>query len=276
MLTVPQISDRLAALGRHEHDGDARAAFASRLDNLLPPRTISTHAWAVANRKISGPTHELIDYDPNLTPYAKGIMDACDIPEVRVVAVKGPARGVKTVGAENLALKHWDVGPLVNVLWFMQDEDSINDYIDERGEEMLRIHPGVNEKIDWSDRRNSRKRKKIGRATLFYRPATMRSTRSKAAPLIVVDEVDAYQKRVRDAIQGLVQNRQREFGNAAMAYFASHPDAGPDGGIDIIIKDSLVHLWHACCTRCGRAASPAAEASIRWGLECARAPRPIC
>lgn len=262
------INQRLVALGRHDHDGSAKTAMWSRLDNLLPPLSISTHDWAVAKRKFTGPTGEEIDFDPNLTPYTKGISDACDMPQVRVVAVKGNTRCGKTVAAENKALKHWDVGPLYNVLWFMQDEDSINDYIDERGEDMLKIHPGVDEKIDWADRRNSRKRKKIGRATLFYRPATMRSTRSKAAPLIVADEIDAYQKRIRDAIMGLVQNRQREFGSSALAYLASHPDAGPDGGIDAVIRDSLIHLWWVRCPHCGKASSPAVEAETRmtWNV----------
>lgn len=239
-----------------------------RIDYLKPQDSITSHEWAVTDRKFRGPTGEIVDFNPGLTPYMKGPTDAGDTPGVRVVAIKGNTRCGKTVGAENLALKRWDRGPLVNVIWFMQDEDSINDYIDERGEEMLVIHSGVNEKIDWSDRRNSRKRKKIGRATLFYRPATMRSTRSKAAPLIVADEIDAYQKKIRDAIMGLIQNRQREFGNSALAYLCSHPDAGPDGGIDAIIKDSLLHLWWVNCPHCGGASSPAAEAETRitWNV----------
>lgn len=268
MLNLPQIEERLIALGSHAHDGDAKAAFAARLDYLKPQDSITSHEWAVAKRKFRGPTGEEVDFNPSLTPYMKAPTEAGDIPGVRVVAIKGNTRCGKTVGAENLALKRWDVGPLVNVIWFMQDEDSINDYIDERGEDMLVLHTGVNEKIDWTDRRNSRKRKKIGRATLFYRPATMRSTRSKAAPFIVADEIDAYQKKIRDAILGLIQNRQREFGTSALAYLCSHPDAGPDGGIDAIINDSLVHLWWVNCPHCGGASSPAAEAETRitWNV----------
>lgn len=268
MLNLPQIEERLVALGNHAHDGDAKSAFAARLDYLKPQDSITSHEWAVTTRKFRGPTGELVDFNPALTPYMKGPTDACDQHGVLVVAVKGNTRCGKTVAAENKACKHWDRGPLYNVLWFMQDEDSINDYIDERGEDMLLIHEGISEKIDWTDRRNSRKRKKIGRATLFYRPATMRSTRSKAAPLIVADEIDAYQKKVRDAIMGLVRNRQREFGNSALAYLCSHPDAGPDGGIDTIIRDSLQHLWWVRCPHCGGSSSPAAEAETRitWNV----------
>src|SRR3546814_7347182 len=91
----------------------------------------------------------------------------------------------------------------------MQDNDSLNDYIDERGEEMLAIHPEVFEKIDWDDSRNtSRTRKRIGRSLGLWRPATHRALRGKAAPTIVADEIDAYAKKVRDAIMTLVTSRQ--------------------------------------------------------------------
>ncbi len=215
---------------------------------------------------------EPFPYDPTLTPYSAGINDACDHPDVRVILVKGNTRSSKTVSAENMVLRDWTYGPLKNVLWFMQDEDSLNDYIDERGEEMLRIHPEVDEKIDWTDRRNSRKRKMIGKSLTLYRPATQRALRAKAAPTIVADEIDAYQKKVRDAIMTLVTSRQEEFGTASKAYLCSHPDAGPDGGIDLLLKDSLLHLWFVRCPHCGHASSPAAEVEdqakprINWNI----------
>lgn len=203
-------------------------------------------------------------FDPRLTPYTPGINDACDHPDVHVVAVKGNTRSAKTVSAESMCLRDWTYGPLKNVLWFMQDEDSINDYIDERGEEMLRIHPEVNEKIDWSDIRNGRKRRRIGKSLLLYRPATRRALRAKAAPTIVADEIDAYEKKIRKAIMTLVTSRQEEFGSAAKAYLCSHPDEGPDDGIDAVLKDCLLHLWFIRCPHCGGASSPALEAES-WG-----------
>jgi phage terminase large subunit GpA-like protein len=272
LLDKRALEERLVALGAHAHDGSARAAFAARLDNLLPQQSISTKEFARTRRKLVNPNGEPFDYDPKKTPYADGIADAMDHRDVRIVAVKGNTRSAKTVTAENFVLNRWTFGPLGNVIWFAQDEDSINDYIDERGEEMLRIHPEVNARIDWTDRKNGRKRKKIGRSLLLYRPATMRSTRMKAAPTIVADEIDAYQKKIRDSLMTLVTSRQEEFGNAAKAYLASHPDAGPDGGIDAVLKDSLLHLWFVQCPHCGNASSPAAEAvtqgkpRINWNV----------
>ena len=272
MLYQQELERRIEALANHEHDGSARQAWASRLDNLLPQRAISINQFAATKRLMVNQGGEPFPYNPDLTPYAVGINDACDHPDVRVIAVKGNTRSAKTVSAENMVLRDWTYGRSKNVLWFMQDEDSLNDYIDERGEEMLRIHPEVNEKIDWSDAKNGRKRKRIGKSLVLYRPATQRALRAKAAPTIVADEIDAYQKKVRDAIMTLVTSRQEEFGTAAKAYICSHPDAGPDGGIDQVLKDSLLHLWFVRCPKCGHASSPAAEVEawnkprIRWNV----------
>lgn len=215
---------------------------------------------------------EPFPYNPGLTPYMNAINDALDNVDVRVVLAKSNTRAGKTVAAENMVLRDWTYGRSKNVLWFMQDEDSLNDYIDERGEEMLHIHPEVSEKIDWSDPKNGRKRKRIGKSLVLYRPATSRALRAKAAPTIVADEIDAYVKKVRDAIMTLVTSRQEEFGTAAKAYICSHPDAGPNGGIDLLLKDSLLHLWFVRCPHCGHSSSPAVEVEaqdrprIRWNV----------
>src|SRR3546814_3459377 len=82
-------------------------------------------------------------YDQKLTPYDRAINDACDHIDVRVIAVKGSVRSSKTLSAESMLLRNLTYGPSGNILWFMQDNDSLNDYIDERGEEMLAIHPEV-------------------------------------------------------------------------------------------------------------------------------------
>jgi phage terminase large subunit GpA-like protein len=265
MLTKEVLESRLVALGNHEHDGSAADAILSRIDSYLPQQSISTNEFARTKRKMVNQGGEPFDFDPTLTPYTVAISDALDNINVRQVAVKANTRSGKTVAAENYVLRDWTYGSQKNVLWFMQDEDSIKDYVDERGEEMLRIHPEVNGKIDWSDSSNGRSRRMIGKSLLLYRPATARHTRGKAAPTIVADEIDAYMPKIRDAISTLVSSRQEEFGSSSKAYFASHPDAGPDGGIDAILKDSLLHLWFIQCPHCGGASSPAREAED-WGV----------
>src|SRR3546814_18442731 len=135
-----------------------------------------------------------------------------------------------------MLLRNLTYGPSGNILWFMQDNDSLNDYIDERGEEMLAIHPEVFEKIDWDDSRNtSRTRKRIGRSLVLWRPATHRALRGKAAPTIVADEIAAYEKKVRDAIMTLVTSRPEEFGNAAKHGRAAWWEGGVREGVYSVV-----------------------------------------
>lgn len=182
--------------------------------------------------------------------------------------MKGPARSGKTVAAENRALKHWIYGPSINVLWYMQSKEDVEDYIEERVEWMLENHEDVDAKVDWQDRRNSRTRKRIGGKLARWLAATKGTTRGKAAPLIIADEIDGYQKAVRRSILTRLINRQREFGTAALAYICSHPDEGPTEGIDAVLRESLVHLWWWQCQSCGKYSSPSVEAEHRmtWNV----------
>jgi hypothetical protein len=73
------------------------------------------------------------------------------------------------------------------------------------------------------DRRTSLTRKRIGGHLALFRAATLKTTRGKAAPLVIADEIDGYAKRVRKAILTLIRNRQREFGNDALAIILLAP-----------------------------------------------------
>lgn len=267
-LDLQDYEDRLAALGEHAHDATAADAILTRIDNLLPRSRLTTTEYATNKRYVIGPTGDPVKWTPAKTPYIPGIQDACDLPMVKVVAVKGNARSAKTTGFENRVMKMWTYGPVTNLLWLMQSKEALEDYIDERGEWMLANHPEVAEKINWTERRNSRFRKRIGRSLALWRTAVLKLLIAKAAPLIVADEIDAYDKRVRRALVTLIRNRQREYGSGSLAMIASHPDAGPEEGVDQILRDSLLHCWWVPCPCCGRRSSFAEEAAIRmrWNV----------
>lgn len=231
----------------------------------MPQGSLTINHFNDTKRYMVNPGGEPFRFDKTKTPYVPGMCDAIDTLGVQWVAVKGPGRSAKTVAAESMCLRDWDSHAKKNVIWFMQDADSITDYIDERGEEMLRIHDGVNERVHWGDRRSGRFKKRIGSSLLTYRPATERHTRAKAAPRIVADEIDAYTKKIRKAILQLITTRQAEFGSDAKAYLASHPDAGPQEGIDQVLADSTLHLWHVRCPHCHGVSAVAREAED-WGV----------
>lgn len=220
------------------------------------------------HRVLPGPGGGEVQWTLELTPYIEGIQDAGDVLGVQVLAVKGPARSGKTVAGENRALKHWIYGPSVNVLWYMQSREDVEDYVEERVEWMLENHEAINAKVNWSDRRNSRSRKRIGTSLARWLAATKGTTRGKAAPLIIADEIDGYTPAVRRSILTRLINRQREFGTQALAYICSHPDEGPAEGIDAVLRECVTHLWHWQCQECGLYSSPSPEAEHRmtWNV----------
>jgi len=272
MLNQREIEERLVALGEHRFDASAADVIAERLDALLPQTEISTNEFDRTKRMLVNPGGEAFRFDPELTPYMDAIGDALDHDAVRTVLAKANTRSGKTVKGESFILRRWTYGPLVDIAWLMQDENSLRRYIDERGEEMLRLHPEVNERIDWTNRRNSRFFKQIGKSKINYLPATLRALRGLSAPIFIADEIDAYPKNVRDAIMTLITSRQEEYGSGSKAYLCSHPDQGPDGGIDGALKDSLMHLWFVRCPHCGGHSTPAREAEswavprINWNV----------
>ncbi len=263
-----QMEGELIALARYELLGKASDAWLSRIDKIKPPSAINTEEYAQKHLVVKGRGELEIKYDPKLTPYTAGINIACDTPGVNVVAVKGPARGAKTLSAEAHALKRWEHGPYGDMLWYMQSDADVADYMEERGEWMLEHHPGVWDKVDKTDRRIARTRKTIGESLARWLAATAGTTRGKAAPFIVADEIDGYRKAVAKSILTRLLNRQREYGSAALMYICSHPDIGPQFGIESVLRRGMRHLWWWLCLHCGKPSSPAAEAPIRmnWNV----------
>lgn len=259
---------RVERLSAFYHLGDARDAFRASLDNLLPPTAITVTECAIRHRLFETSEGKASKWLPHLTPYVVGIQDACDIVGVEVVAVQGNARSGKTVGAENLVLRNWIYGPSRNVIWYMQTRADVDDYVEERVEWMLRNHEQISAKIDWKNRRQSRSRKRIGTSLARWLAATPSTTRGKAAPLIVADEIDGYPKKIRKAILTLLRNRQREFGSGALLYVCSHPDVGPDDGVANVISMGIRHDWYFPAACCGKAVSynQYARHRMRWNL----------
>lgn len=258
-----------AALARRESLGKAEGPWLASIEALKPAVSISTADCAENERYLKGKDHEKpFKFTHAKTPYVRGIEDACDEPGVGVVAVKGPARSGKTTAAENKVFRNWRYGPSLDVIWYMQTKDDVEEYCEERLEPMLQMHESINQHVNWNDRRHRLTRKRIRGSLARFLAATRSTLRGKAAPIIVGDEIDGYSKQVRKGFLVMAKNRQREFGVGSQLYLCSHPDQGPKDGIDAVLAQSLLHLWNWNCIHCHKASSPAAEAEVRmnWNV----------
>jgi phage terminase large subunit GpA-like protein len=243
------------------------------LDAVRPAEDISTNETAKEYRKLPTIGGGKADFDPNKAPYLAEIHDAMDSPTTRRVFVKGPTRCGKTTAPENFLLKVAMFGPSRNMLWYMHSEPDLKRYVTERVDFFLREHEEVAEKVGGRGGRAAWNLKMVDGAVWEWLPANPSTTRARSAAIVVCDEVDAMRPAIGDAIVSLVENRQREYGALAKAFFCSHPDRGPLFGIDRLIKgsDFRVRVW--TCEDCGHLMSPCVEdrvprnRRITWNLD---------
>jgi len=230
-----------------------------QLDALKPADEIRTHDVAVDYRVIKTDGGGEVDFDEKLTPYSEEIHDACDDPNIRIVAIKGPARGSKSLTFENFLLKVGIFGPSRNVLWYMDTEPAVKRYVLERVNFFLERHPELWEKRNRKRRNQAWNLREIDGALWEWLSANASTTRGRSASLIVADEIDAMRPEIGNAIVTLAKNPQREYGSQAKLCIASHPDRGPEFGIDAVLRDSdmRVRLW--TCPYCAHLMGPAWE-----------------
>lgn len=259
MIDIKVMTNKIRSFQNRSYLASNSKAMLNMLDSIKPPEDISTQDFAVKYRIIKGIGGVKVNYDPELTPYCTEIHDACDDPTKRFVIVKGPARSGKTLSFENYALKIGQFGPSRMMLWYMHSEPDVKRYCEERVEFMLENHQAIAEKWNRSPGKNKWNRKTIDGALWEWLSANKSTTRSRSAPLVVGDETDAMRPSVRDALITLIENRQREYGTLAKGLLASHPDAGPEFGIDSYLRksDRRLRVWD--CPACAHKMSPCVE-----------------
>jgi hypothetical protein len=198
----------------------------------------------------------------------KDIHDALDDPSKRIVLVQGNARGVKTTAAEN-APEDRQVRTRAGVLWYMHSEPDLRRYVEERVDFFFREH-GLEHKISGRGGRSKWNLKMVDGMPWEWLPANPSTTRARSAAFIVADEIDAMRPAIGNAIVTLIRNRQREYGNLAKAYIASHPDRGPAAGIAKLLIDSDRRLRFWTCPDCAHLMSPCKEAPkdrrVTWNV----------
>ena len=240
------------------------------LDALRPVELISVGEVAENYRVLPAFGGGKVKYRIEKTPYIGEIHEAFDDVQIRVIVVKGNTRSGKTTAPENALLKIAKFGPAQGVLWYMHSEPDLRRYVEERVDFFFREHDGLEEKIKGRGGRSKWNLKTVDGMPWEWLPANPSTTRQRSAAFIVADEVDAMRPAIGDAIITLIRNRQREYGNLAKACIMSHPDRGPQHGIDRLLVDSDMRLRFWTCPACAHLISPCVEAGkerrVGWNV----------
>jgi phage terminase large subunit GpA-like protein len=269
-IELRKLTRELRDLNEGQAFPDVRQLCRDQLDSVRPAEDISSADVAEEHRMFRAPGGVKVKFSFAKAPYLREIHDAMDDPTKSVIVVKGPARCGKTSAAENFLLKVGMYGPSRNVLWYMHAEPELRRYMRERGEPLLKDHEELWEKVETVGGRSAWNLKTIDGATWEWLPANDSTTRQRSAALVVGDEIDAMRPEIGDAIVTLIKNRQREVGAFGKAFLCSHPDRGPQFGIDHLLLDTdmRVRIW--TCPDCAHLMSPAVEAPagrrITWNM----------
>jgi phage terminase large subunit GpA-like protein len=142
---------------------------------FLPPRKISTAAYAEAHRWVKRPgAGSLQKFSHDEAPYLRAIMDALDDERFLTVGVVGCAQSGKNVSAENWLLK--GIGTdAADMLWYMQTEDAISAYVKGRLEPMIEAHPEMSRALGSRPSDNSIHFKRFDRMQVEFLGASARN-----------------------------------------------------------------------------------------------------
>lgn len=171
-----------------------------------------------------------------------------------------------TIAAENHLHKRMRFGPMTDVLWFLPGESDVETYADKDFATYFELHPEVAAKIGKGKSDNKRRLKRVKGRFVQVLPANGNTVRGKQAPFIVADEIDGFRKTLRNNMKQQLDIRGRNYGKARKGYLCSHPDAGWDGGISAIWKESSRGIWWWPCPHCESWSSPCPTADWRTKL----------
>ncbi|HEX5183597.1 MAG TPA: terminase gpA endonuclease subunit [Allosphingosinicella sp.] len=237
-------------------------------DLLTPPTRISTTECASKYRLIARKEGEGGDlWDPELTPFINPIQDALDDPDVKLVIVPKPARTGGTVAAENHLHKRLKFGPLTDVLWYLGSDSEVDAYCRRHVRPLFNLHPDIKAKIGPARSDDTMHFKVVGGRNLEWLQLNARTITGRDAGLIVGDEIDAANRKLRDTFVEQALIRGTTAGSNFKGYLCSHMDAGWVSGIAAAWKESSRGIWYWPCPHCGGHSSPCPTAPKGWRMK---------
>lgn len=264
-LSIEALEGELELLAAGHYLADPVEAAREAIALLTPPELISTTECAARYRLIPSPigSGETL-WSPTLTPYINGVQDALDHPETNLVIVPKPGQVGGTVGAENYAFKRMKFGPMANLLWYLPSDSEVDSYVDRNVAPMFRLHPDIQAKVGRSRSDDKRKFKRIAGRIAEWLQINRKTITGRTGGIIVVDEIDAANPKLRATMVGQMLTRGATLGSQFKGYICSHMDAGWTSGIAAAWKESSRGIWYWACPHCGGYSSPCPSAPKGW------------
>lgn len=234
-----------------------RAAQAFR-----PTPRIDVAEFAARNRWLANPGGGYTGrWSHDQAPYLIGPMQALTSRQHTTMVVVGPGQSGKTTIAENWVLRDVAIDP-ANVLWYMQTDRVMRDFVKGEFDRMIEAHPHMRERLGPRPSDNTQEFKRFRGMTINFMVAATNNLISRRAPRIVADEIDAYDPSIGNVIAQLDVRRQT-FGDESMLLVISHPDRVRGmredqwtAGVMQVYRRSTRGLWYWPCPHCNGWSSP--------------------
>jgi phage terminase large subunit GpA-like protein len=243
---------------------DPALLFARASTRLIPPRRVSVADYAAEYRYLLNTGGGYVGrWQHDVVPYLAGPMDALTDRGRDTVVIVGPGQSAKTSVAENWLFYSVNVNP-GKLLWYMQNNDSLEPYVKDRiNFGLIDAHPElIKAKLGKASTDNSLHYKRfITGMVVEFLTATANSLINKSAPWVVGDEIDAWDKSI-GAPKALLDVRRQAYSGSKILLM-SHPDrarglddADWSDGIMLYYRDSDRATWWWPCPECGAYSSP--------------------
>lgn len=234
------------------------------LQMIRPPSREGVDQYTVKHRRMPSRTGTgFMPWDETTAPYVMEPMHCLNGFTHLTVAISGPGQCGKTVDGENFFLYTVAKQPR-KILWYMQTDEGIEAFVKDRINPMIDAHTEMREKLGEEPTDNTLHYKRFAGMSAQFLSATHNNLISKTAPIIIADEIDAYDQSFGDP-KVLFDVRRTTYGRASKLLMISHPDLahGLDpvkhwrAGIMRIYADSDRRVWYWPCPFCHGWSSPA-------------------
>lgn len=251
-------------------DMPLRTAHAGRLvaealeAAFMPNIGVNIALWAEQNRWVEGAFPGR--WDNRKAPYLREPMETIGSEDHLTTVLVGPGQCGKTAIAENALLAAIDADP-GPILWYMQTDDAVTNYVKGTINPLIEAHPAILAKRGRRNSDDSLGFKRFGATTIEFLGATRSKLISKKGRRIVADEWDAYDEDFGDP-KAQLDVRRQTYGDDSHLLAISHPDKAKGleesqwtAGIMALYRDSDRRAWWWPCPECDAVSSPAPHAA---------------